>query len=99
MAQMLGSDQSENKSAERHFERAVFSVIAAASDMTKLTRCILVILTGSFFGLGSGCGTKSTAPTVIVDAKTLPGADEVTAALEKKDYDGAMAALLKVKQS
>jgi len=67
--------------------------------MNKLTRCIIVILTASVAGLGSGCGTKSTAPTVVVDARKLPGTDEVTAALEKKDYDGAMAAWLKVKQS
>lgn len=56
----------------------------------------------------AGCGKPpagpagSTAPpevkAAVAAASQLPGADEVTAALEKKDYEGAMAALLRVKQ-
>jgi len=72
-------------------------ILSAA--MKRLTWFAVLILTGLFPGFGTGCGTKSTAPTVAVDSKKLPGADAVMAAIEKKDYDGAMAAWLKVRQS
>ena len=67
--------------------------------MNQLTRCTVLIVAGVFAILAAGCGTKSVAPTVAVDAKKLSGADEVMAAIAKKDYDGAMAAWMKVKES
>ena len=47
----------------------------------------------------AGCG-KNTAPVNQMEiALKLPGATNVFAALEKKDYEGAMAAWAKVKES
>jgi hypothetical protein len=67
--------------------------------MDKLTDCAALILVGLVVGFSAGCGMKSTAPPVVVDGAKLPGADAVTAALEKKDYDGAIAAWMKLKES
>jgi hypothetical protein len=67
--------------------------------MKKVIGCTVVALVGLCTGLGTGCGTKSTAPTTQVDAKKLPGSDAVMAAIEKKNYDGAIAALMKVSQN
>ena len=67
--------------------------------MNKLTRHTVLILVGLFAVFSSGCGTKSAPPPEAADATKLPGAAEVSAALEKKDYDGAMAGLLKLKQT
>lgn len=43
----------------------------------------------------SGAAGQSSAP----DASKLPGASEVFSALDKKDYDGVLAALVKVEQA
>ena len=67
--------------------------------MNHLTGCAVLIVAAVLAGLAAGCGTKSTAPAVAVDAKKLAGADEVMAAIARKDYDGAMAAWIKVKES
>ena len=67
--------------------------------MKKLIRGAVVALVGLCVGLGTGCGTKSTAPPTTVNANKLPGSDAVMAALEKKNYDGAVAALMKVSQT
>src|SRR3989442_10408619 len=65
--------------------------------MNKLTRYMALILIGLSSVLGTGCGKKTAATPEAVDgAPKLPGADDVMAAIEKKDYDGAVAALLKV---
>jgi len=70
--------------------------------MIGLNRFIVLILVGLSAGFGSGCGKKAgeTVPDAAADAaaQKLPGADQVTAALARKDYDGTMAALLKVRQ-
>ena len=52
---------------------------------------------GATLALVSGC-----SKSVVVapePALSLPGAKEVMAAIDKKDYDGAMAALMKVKEA
>jgi hypothetical protein len=66
--------------------------------MKKLTRYVGLVLIGFSIGLGAGCKKAVTDPKVIEGASTLPGATNVMAAIEKKDYDGAMAALLQIKQ-
>jgi hypothetical protein len=64
--------------------------------MNGLTRCRLVILIGLAVSIGTSCGRKATVDSeAAAVASKLPGASEVMAALEKKDYDGAVAALLK----
>lgn len=66
--------------------------------MKRLTRCVVLIAMALSVGFGTGCGKKSGAtPAASATAPKLPGTDEVTAALEKKDYDGAMMGLLKAK--
>ncbi len=51
-------------------------------------------------GLSPGCNKKSGEdPDVIAGAAGLPGATNVWAAIEKKNYDGAMAALFKVRDA
>ena len=65
-----------------------------------MTRYGILIVMGLLVGLGMGCGrTKPTEQPPAVDTVKLPGAAEVMAALEKKDYDGAMAAWAKARQS
>jgi hypothetical protein len=48
--------------------------------------------------LGSGCRRSAVDKEVIDEVSKLPGASEVMAAIDRKDYDGAMAALGKVKE-
>src|SRR5262245_23228205 len=48
--------------------------------------------------LGSGCSKPGVDQAVVEGASKLPGAAEVMAAIDKKDYEGAMAALAKVKE-
>jgi hypothetical protein len=61
-------------------------------------------------GLGAGCGKKgdttsssepqSTAPKSTPAASAKPsGSQEVLAAIDRKDYDGAIASLLRLRQS
>jgi hypothetical protein len=48
--------------------------------------------------LSTGCGKKTVVDSKVVqDAQKLPGASDVTAALNKKDYDGLVVAAMKVK--
>jgi hypothetical protein len=64
--------------------------------MLKFARCALLMLIGLSAGFGPGCSKKTTAdPAAVAAAAKLPGGGDVIAALEKKDYDGAVAALLK----
>ncbi len=75
--------------------------------MNKRTGYTLLIWLGLSVGFGSGCRKKTdtqsapaNAPAKAAEAAPapkLPGEDDVMAALEKKDYDGAMAALLRAK--
>ncbi len=79
----------------------------AGENMNKRTRCAILILAGLIAGSGAGCGKKTAAkPGEAVTtpkaaeadaASKLTGADDVMAAIEKKDYDGAVAALLRAK--
>ena len=68
--------------------------------MNQVTGYMVLILIGFLAVFGTACGKKTGAGPAVVNATPkLPGEGEVMAALEKKDYDGAMAALLKVKQT
>ena len=68
--------------------------------MDKLIRCtppILIVLSIGFF---AGCKKtpQATADSEIAGALAkVPGAADVKSAIDKKDYEGAMAALLKAK--
>ena len=66
--------------------------------MIKLSCFAALILTGLGAVLSAGCA-KSTAPSVEMDKIKLPGASEVMVAIEKKDYEAAVAALGKIRQS
>ncbi len=84
-------------------------------DRNKLTWSTALASLVLFAGFGAGCGkkvdtsggaTESTAPqpaaqseSASVSAANLPGAKAVMAALDKKDYEGAMAELLRVSQT
>ena len=50
-------------------------------------------------GFGTGCKKSGDDPKVVEAASKLPGAADVRAAIDKKDYDGAVAALVKVQQA
>ena len=65
--------------------------------MKSLTQYLWLGALGLALGLGSGC--KKQVVVAPEPALSLPGAKEVMAAVEKKDYDGAMAALMKVKDA
>ena len=77
--------------------------------MNTPTYCTVVALMGLSLGFATGCGNKTSANSTTVNAPAkstavdttpkLPGTDEVRAALEKKDYDSAIAALLRVRQT
>ena len=78
--------------------------------MKTLSWYAVLSVIGLSFGFGTGCGKKTSArsasasdaaakPAAAETKPQLTGADEVRAALEKKDYEGAMAALLRVRQS
>jgi hypothetical protein len=68
--------------------------------MKKLSWYAGLALIGLLVGFEIGCGRKSGVdPTVIDAASKLPGAADVSTAIDKKDYDGAIAALVKVKET
>ena len=68
--------------------------------MKKLSWYTVLTLIGLFAGFGTACGKKpGLDPTVIEGASKLPGAADVMTAIDKQDYEGAMAALMKVKQT
>jgi len=82
--------------------------------MIKLTQIIALVMAVFSVGVGAGCAKKNRAAADAVDPalataatnaaapeapQQLAGQSEVMAAVEKKDYDGAMAALLRVRQS
>ncbi|MBI3414854.1 MAG: hypothetical protein HY043_05950 [Verrucomicrobia bacterium] len=67
----------------------------------KKSSWLAVVISGvCLAGLAGGCAKRPTVdPTAVEAASKLPGAADVMAALAKKDYDGAMAALMKVKEA
>lgn len=65
--------------------------------MNKLNRYVGLILIGFSMGFGAGCKKSGVDLKVIEGASNLPGATNVMASIEKKDYDGAMAGLMKIK--
>lgn len=60
-------------------------------------RCAALIVVGVALCFGAGCGKKP-AQTQVDAAMKQPGAVEVMAAINKKDYDGAVATLVKIQQ-
>jgi len=48
--------------------------------------------------LGIGCKKPVADPAVVEGASKLPGAAEAMAAIDKKDYEGAVAALAKIRE-
>jgi hypothetical protein len=67
--------------------------------MRQITRYAALILIGVAAIFSSGCAKKTETKSPQLTEAKLPGTSEVMAALAKKDYDGAMAALLKARQS
>ena len=71
--------------------------------MKHLARCVTLILAGLLLGLGPGCSKKEKAidtdPEITAVIAKLPAAAAVKTAVEKKDYDAAMAALLQIKSA
>lgn len=69
--------------------------------LRRMSLVTVLLAIGLSLGLATSCGKKTGAQQSgqATNAPKLSGSDEVMAALEKKDYDGAMAALLRVKQA
>jgi predicted patatin/cPLA2 family phospholipase len=67
--------------------------------MKTLARSMFLALVGVVIGFGPACKKSANDPKVIEAASKLPGAADVWAAIEKKDYDGAVAAVVKVQQA
>jgi len=66
--------------------------------MRKFARYLALILIATSPCFPTGCKPSGVDPTALEGASKLPGASDVMAAIDKKDYDGAMAALNKVKE-
>ena len=82
-------------------------MISLQTGMARWARGGAVALVGFSILLGAGCGKKA-APTAAepapaaeaaAPAPKLSGAAEVNAALDRKDYDAAIAALLRIRQA
>ena len=71
------------------------------SNKIKKLGCLALLVSGVLLaGLTGGCSRWPTVdPAAAEAASKLPGATDVMAALAKKDYDGTMAALMKVKEA
>ncbi len=78
-------------------------------QMNNQNRFILIIAVAVLAGCSAGCGKKAgtggaaapaaTAEAGSVSASKLPGANDALAALDKKDYDGVIAGVMRVRQS
>lgn len=70
--------------------------------MKHFARFSALILAGLVLGFGPGCSKKEkvidTDPEITAVISKLPAAASVKAAVEKKDYDAAMTALLQIKE-
>ena len=68
--------------------------------MQNLRLFTILLLCGFSASFGSGCSkTPPSEDITAIDTTKLPGAAEIAAPLAKKDYDAAMAAWLKLKQT
>jgi len=67
--------------------------------MSRIARSLLVASLVLSAGLVSGCKKSESGATTAVTASKLPGAAEVMPAIERKDYDAAVAALMKVRDA
>lgn len=71
------------------------------SMQTRLAACVALLVAGAcLVYVGAGCKPgKAPETTEMLDNHLkLPGATNVVAALEQKDYDGALVALIRVKE-
>jgi len=66
-------------------------------NMNHLARCIGLILIGFCIGLSTGCKKSSVAESTAVESN-LPEAAAIIAAIDKKDYDGAMTGLIQARE-
>lgn len=56
------------------------------------------VVVGLLACFGIGCKKAAVDPVVVEGASKLPGAAEAMMAIDKKDYEGAIAALAKIKE-
>jgi hypothetical protein len=66
--------------------------------MKTFHRSACLVAIGLITCLGPGCRRSAVDQNVIEEVSKLPGASDVMAAIDRKDYDGAMAALAKVRE-
>src|SRR5215813_1951880 len=66
--------------------------------MKRLTEWAALVLIGASVWVGIGCKKSGIDKAVVEGASKLPGATEAMAAIDKKDYEGAVAAFVKIKQ-
>src|SRR5438552_18976214 len=71
------------------------------AHLNMLPRSAVLVVLGLTFGFVAACKKQAaTEPATAAQAAAqLPGADEVTAALDKKEYPEAVAALSKLKET
>jgi hypothetical protein len=62
-------------------------------------RLLVAMVAALLVACTAGCKEKKLDTTALVSASTLPGAAEVMPAIEKKDYDGAIALLMKMREA
>ncbi len=67
--------------------------------MIYLARVAVFLVCLVAVGLSTGCKKSGEDTSVIEGAAALPGATNIWVAIEKKNYDGAMAALFKVRDA
>jgi hypothetical protein len=67
--------------------------------MKRLIQATSLLLLGLALGSSAGCKKSGVDPAMAEAVAKLPGAADVWAALEKHNYDAAMAAILKVQQA
>ena len=66
--------------------------------MKRLTGWATLVLLSASLCVGVGCKKSGIDQAVVEGASKLPGATEAMAAIDKKDYEGAVAAFVKIKQ-
>src|ERR1044071_4835003 len=93
---------------ERVVKRSVLQQMIMPLDTGRLARGTTLLLIGLCAGLCGGCGKKAastggapgaTDAAAANPAQAATAESEVMAALEKKDYDGVMAALAKARDA
>ena len=68
--------------------------------MRIILRSLCSVVAGLSLTLGVACNRGPVVDKAVLEgASKLPGAADVMAAIDKKDYEGSLAALMKVKES